>query len=154
MAGGSAGAGVSAVKTPKPPRTPEAAVLRACLRYLSVAGIEAWRNNSGLAMLPGRGGKPQPVRFGKKGAPDICGYMPDGRALYVECKASDGKLRPEQAEFLSRAQKAGCVCIVARSLDDLEAGLLGARHVHPDKPFTRDEQALKLNTPSWRKGAA
>lgn len=78
-------------------------------------------------MLPGKGGKPQPVRFGKKGLPDICGYLSDGRALYVECKASDGKLRPEQEAFLDRARKAGCVVILARSVDDLIAGLKQAR---------------------------
>jgi hypothetical protein len=104
-------------------RTPESAVLRACLSYLSIKGIEHWRTNTGMAMLPGRGGKLQPVRFGKKGVPDICGYLPDGRAMFVEAKASDGKLSPEQSLFLDRARKAGCVCIVARSLDDLIAGL-------------------------------
>ena len=107
----------------KRPRTPEAAVLRACLDLLAMRNINAWRNNTGLAMLPGKGGKPQPVRFGRKGQADIIGYMPDGRFLAVECKASDGKTTPEQDAFLENVQKAGGVAIVARSLDDLIVGL-------------------------------
>lgn len=117
---------LSAAEYRKSVRVPESAVLKACLRYLNAQGIEAFRMNTGMAMLPGKGGKPQPVRFGKKGLPDICGYMPDGRALYVECKASDGKLRPEQEAFLDRARRAGCVCVVARSVEDLVVGLAKA----------------------------
>jgi len=74
-------------------------------------------------MLKGKGGKPQPVRFGRRGQADILGFMPDGRFLAVECKASDGKLRPEQELFLGRVRRAGGVAIVARSVDDLIAGL-------------------------------
>ena len=102
----------------------ESQVLKACLAYLNVRGIEAFRMNTGMAMLPGRGGKLQPVRFGKKGLPDICGYMNDGRALFVECKSTIGRLRPEQVAFLERAERAGCVVVVARSIEDLQkAGL-------------------------------
>lgn len=105
-------------------KTPESAVLRACLQYLAIRGIVAWRTNSGMAMLPGKGGKLQPVRFGGvKGSPDIHGYLPGGRALYVECKSSVGKLSPDQKAFLERASAAGCLCIVAHSLDDLIAAL-------------------------------
>jgi hypothetical protein len=111
----------------KAPVVPEAAVLRACLSYLAVRGIEAWRTNSGLAMLPGRGGRPQPVRFGKRGVADILGFLPDGRFLAVECKSSTGKLRPEQAVFLERVNRAGGVGIVARSLDDLISALNDAK---------------------------
>ena len=107
-------------------RTPESAVLRACLHYLSLRGIEHFRFNSGAAMLPGRGGKLQPVRFGAKGAPDILGVLPGGRMVAVECKASDGKLRPEQELFLERLRAAGALCIVARSVDDLVQGLEAA----------------------------
>jgi len=64
------------------------------------------------------------VRFGKKGMPDIHGYLNDGRALYVECKSATGRLRPEQVAFLERAERCGCVVVVARSVDDLQkAGL-------------------------------
>lgn len=110
----------------KKPRTPESAVLRACLSYLAVRGIRAWRNNSGLAMFAGKSGKPRPVRFGKQGQADILGYMPDGRFVAVECKASDGKATPDQEEFLADVRRAGGVAILARSLDELIAGLEAA----------------------------
>jgi hypothetical protein len=74
-------------------------------------------------MLPGKGGKSQPVRFGKRGQSDIIGYLPDGRFLAVETKASDGKPTPEQEAFLEAVRMAGGVAILARSLDDLIAGL-------------------------------
>ena len=105
-------------------RTPEAAVLSACLRYLSARGIVAWRNNKGAGRFRNKSGGERFLRFGgPDGAPDIVGYMPDGRALFVECKASDGRIRPEQQEFIARARKAGCVAVIVRSLDELIAAL-------------------------------
>jgi len=115
-------AAVLAVALPDPsPKVSESAILKSCLHYLNLRGIEAFRMNTGMAMLPGRGGKLQPVRFGKKGLPDICGYLDGGRALFVEVKSATGKLRPEQRAFLERAERCGCKVVVARSVDDLIA---------------------------------
>jgi len=118
-------------RAPKAQKVRESIVLRACLHYLTVLGIEAWRNNTGLAMLPGKGGKPQPVRFGKRGQADILGFFPAGHALAgrflaIECKSSAGKLWPDQEAFLLRVRRAGGVAILARSLDELIAGLARA----------------------------
>ena len=96
----------------------ESQVLKSCLHYLQVRGIECWRANVGSMTIPGT---TRFVRFGKKGMPDIQGYMNDGRALFVECKSATGRLRPEQVAFLERAERAGCVVVVARSIDDLKA---------------------------------
>lgn len=99
----------------------EAAVLKACLHYLKIRGVECWRANVGSMTIPGTS---RFVRFGKKGMPDIQGYLSDGRALFCECKSATGALRPEQKEFLRRAALAGCKVVVARSVDDLiRAGL-------------------------------
>lgn len=72
-----------------------------------------------MAMLRGKGGKMQPVRFSRRGVSDIIGFTRDGHFLAVECKASDGKLRPEQEEFLGKVKKAGGFSAVARSVDEL-----------------------------------
>ena len=112
---------VVAALTEPPKKVSESAILKSCLHYLNLRGIEAFRMNTGMAMLPGRGGKLQPVRFGKKGLPDICGYLDGGRALFVEVKSATGKLRPEQVVFLERAERCGCKVVVARSVDDLIA---------------------------------
>lgn len=106
------------------PKIRESLVLRACLHYLATLGIEAWRTNSGMVMV-GEGKGRRPLRFGKKGLPDILGYLPGGQALFIECKGTGGKLRPEQEAFLDRARRAGCLCIVAYSIDDVAYALKG-----------------------------
>jgi len=50
----------SAVTRARKPRTPESAVLRACLEYLALRWVYAWRNNSGAVALGGGSG---PQRF-------------------------------------------------------------------------------------------
>lgn len=96
-------------------------VLRACLDYLTMRGIECWRNNTGAMTIPGT---KRFVRFGKPGVPDILGYLDDGRFLAVECKSAIGRLSPAQVAFLERAERCGCKVVVARSIDDLQkAGL-------------------------------
>lgn len=101
----------------------EAPILRAVLEYLRYhpAVARAWRQNSGAAKLGDRF-----IRFTDEvGLPDICGFMKDGRALYVEVKAPKGRPAYWQQQFLDAAAKAGCVAGVARSLDDA-AALLSA----------------------------
>ena len=94
---------------------PEGDLVRACLAYLEAAGVFAWRNNSGMAMLPGRGGKPQPVRFGgMPGASDILGVLLGGRFLAVECKVGKGKLSEAQRRFLERVDQMGGLALVVR----------------------------------------
>jgi hypothetical protein len=98
----------------------EAEVLRACLDYLAVRGIFAWRNNSGAVPLEGG----RFIRFGYKGSPDILGILPGGKMLCIECKSARGKLSEEQKNFKVRVEKSGGIYIIARGIEDLEeAGL-------------------------------
>ena len=99
--------------------TPEGAVVSACLDYLAVRGIHAWRNNSGVSRPERRDGSRGFVRFGHVGSADILGVMPGGKFLAVECKAPRGNLSRHQIEFLDRVRQEGGVAIVARSVDDL-----------------------------------
>jgi hypothetical protein len=94
-----------------------ASVLAALSRHPTVA--RCWRQNTGSGKLVRGSGVSQYIRFGFKGQPDIGGFMKDGRALYVECKAVGGRLTPEQAAFLEAASAAGCVAFVARNIDDV-----------------------------------
>jgi hypothetical protein len=41
----------------------------------------------------------------------------------VECKAPDGRLSPEQREFLNEFERLGGVAVVARSFRELDAAL-------------------------------
>jgi hypothetical protein len=100
-------------------RVRESSVLRAVLEYLRYHPrvAKAWRQNSGAVTIEGRH-----VRFTDEvGIPDICGFLKDGRGLYIECKAPGGRLTYWQTRFLEAAEKAGCVCGVVRSVDEVEA---------------------------------
>ena len=103
--------------------TPEGTVVREVLAFLKHHPKVAWfhRMNTGVAMLPGRGGVPQPVRFGFAGCSDILGQMTDGRLLAIECKAPGGKCSKPQEEFLRMVHCHNGVALVARSVADLGA---------------------------------
>jgi hypothetical protein len=55
-----------------------------------------------------------------KGSADILGCLPGGRFLAIEVKAPDGRLSPEQREFLADIRGLGGIAIVARSYRDIE----------------------------------
>ena len=99
--------------------TPEGAIVKACLEYLNLKGIFAWRNNSGAL----RDKTNRPVMFGKPGSADILGILPGGKFICVECKAGKGKPTEKQKEFLGRISKMGGCAILAWSVNDVEKGL-------------------------------
>ena len=55
----------------------------------------------------------------KAGAPDITIQMSNGPAIYVECKAYSGRLTPPQKDFRDWFNRAGCLWVCARTLDDV-----------------------------------
>jgi hypothetical protein len=99
-----------------------AAALVEVLKVLRNHPAEAWceRQNSGAAKVGGRF-----IRFGWRGCSDVLGMMKDGRLLAVECKAKGGRLRPEQAAFLSLVRRFGGVAFVARDCRDVLRALDG-----------------------------
>ena len=102
----------------------EAEIQRACLDWLRAHHIPAWRQNSRVFMVPGRGGRMRPLRAGVKGCADILGLLPPlGRLLAIEVKSPTGRVTPEQAEFLRVIAAAGGCALVVRSLEDLVAGV-------------------------------
>ena len=108
----------------------ETATVRAILQYLHLRGYLAWRQNSRVVMLPGRGGKPAPYRMGGvKGMADIIGCAPKtdgvhvvlvGRFFAIEVKSADGKPTPEQTAFLAAVVRAGGIAFVAKSVRDVQ----------------------------------
>ncbi|MBL8967690.1 MAG: VRR-NUC domain-containing protein [Spirochaetaceae bacterium] len=105
--------------------TPEGEVLNACLEYLRLRRVYAWRNNSGAVKLRGAAGaRDRFVRYGKPGSSDILGILDDGRFLAIECKAPRGKGPTEaQRDFLEDIRKRGGLAFVARSVEDMEREL-------------------------------
>jgi hypothetical protein len=84
--------------------TPENRVKTEVMKYLKLRRIYCWSNPSGAVRVrPGKF-----MSFGKKGSADIIGLLaPDGKFLAVETKAPDGRLSPEQKQFLAGIREQG-----------------------------------------------
>lgn len=109
----------------------EAEVQRDILKALAQAGITAFAFDSGAKAMRSRAGAGG-ASAGAAGLPDIIGWLPGGRALFIEVKrpgfygggAWTGKTKPAgrvsdaQAAFLGHAISAGCAAGVAWSIDD------------------------------------
>lgn len=128
---------------------PESAILRAVFKYLATRpDLRAWRNATGTAIsMDGR----NIIRFGIDGQADISGILADGRRLEIETKTQKGRLSKEQQNYRDMILRFNGVYIVARSADDVHAGLLMAeRHTlrHAPQPAqqrstTTTQQALE-----------
>jgi hypothetical protein len=105
----------------------ETVLVRACLDYLCLKGILAWRtNNTGVY-------DPTHKRFrafrGLKGVSDILGILDGGRLLAIETKSATGRLSADQKWFLDEVARRGGLALVvwgvkelAEALDGLQAG--------------------------------
>lgn len=98
----------------------ESFVVNACLDFLQIKKIFAWRNNTGAV----KAGKNRFIRFGHVGSADIIGVCPDGRILCIECKRpKGGRLSEPQKEFLDCINRNGGIGIVVNSIESLESQL-------------------------------
>lgn len=98
----------------------ETEIVRACLEYLAVKKIFAWRQNQGVIPT----GSGQFRRFaGLRGVSDILGVLPGGTILCVEVKSEKGRESEYQEEFQKKVSDLGGVACVVRSVDELEADL-------------------------------
>lgn len=95
------------------------------LQKLELFGIlRVWRQNTGMAQYEDSKGKQRRVRFGTPGISDICGYMRDGRALFIEIKKEGLKKgTPHQEAFIANAKRMGCIAFIAQSNEDIEREL-------------------------------
>ena len=60
----------------------------------------------------------------RPGWPDLTAVMPfTGRALLIEVKAPEGRLRPVQAQMIEELKAAGALVVVARSTREVEQAL-------------------------------
>ena len=59
------------------------------------------------------------------GIPDLIGVLaPEGRFLAIEVKTERGQLSPYQEKWLGQFKACGGVAFVARSVEDVEKGLI------------------------------
>ncbi len=103
-------------------------VQKTCLEWLALWGATAIRVNSGVMAVEKRR-----VKFNDQpGCSDVLACLPpDGRMLALELKRpgrdrTDPKRAAEQDSFRRKVVKSGGLAIVARSLDELLAGLKAA----------------------------
>ena len=66
------------------------------------------------------------ISIGNKGVSDVLGCLPGGRLLAIEIKTPNGKVSPEQKEFLGKVNALGGLAFVARGIDDVVKNLQGA----------------------------
>lgn len=125
MVGGAGRARRVGAPKPKPFVPTEAQVLRGVLDYLEhEPRVLCWRQNTGGAKLPGKGGKLQYVRFSVTGAADITGMIrATGRRLEVEVKRPGGEQSDEQREFQIRVELGGAAYLVVTSIADCKLQL-------------------------------
>ena len=107
-------------------KTKEGDVLKACLDYLELRGIFAWRNNSGAVVSSytrkGDGKtKSRFIRYGYPGSGDIIGLLPHGRFLSIEVKKPGSRTEPKRKEaqeaFAARIRASGGLALRVDSLD-------------------------------------
>lgn len=53
-----------------------------------------------------------------KGHPDLYGFRPDGKVFYIEVKNANGRVRPEQKQFIKTVKARGALAGIARSVED------------------------------------
>ena len=119
---------VFAPPKPKPKRRTraadrESAVVRECLLWLRRYGALVIRSHSGLVVLSNG----YWMKQGMAGWPDICGVLPDGRFVAVECKARrGGRQSAAQKRIEQEIRDRNGVYIRARSAEDIQNGITDA----------------------------
>ncbi len=124
--------GIDSASGPRPKRaarrkTPESAVLAACLKLLKLRRVFHWRSNNTGVYDPTR--KVFRSFSGLRGVADILLVLPPhGRMLAIEAKAADGRQSKEQKAFQASVEASGGIYWIVRSdrelerlLDELEA---------------------------------
>jgi len=102
----------------------ETEIVKAILEYLRARGLWAERRNSRVLMLPGKGGRLRPVRFGGvKGASDIIAIGLQGRFMAIEVKRPGGKATVEQDMYLREIRRHGGLAFVATGWQDVAVAL-------------------------------
>ncbi|HZP06813.1 MAG TPA: hypothetical protein VFB43_18075 [Terracidiphilus sp.] len=108
--------------------TPESAVKRAILDYLTARHILAFRMQSGVSFAEYKG-RQRAIPYGTPGMADLLAFPEvDGRPhpLWIECKTQKGKQSELQKYFQTMVTDRGHTYIVARCIEDVEATLASA----------------------------
>ena len=94
----------------------------AYLRHALPPEVVAWHTPNGELRDPRTAAKLKGMLV-VPGVPDFTLVLPNGQTAFIELKAGDGQLSPEQIEFRQRVVALRCGYAVCRSLDEVEATL-------------------------------
>lgn len=100
------------------------------LSWLSFKGIFAWKVKSVGTFDPVKKVFRTPARNYLKGVADILGIY-KGKPLAIEVKSKKGKLSEHQRLFLIRFHENGGIAIIAKSVEDVEQGLMMGKLLNP-----------------------
>jgi penicillin-binding protein-related factor A (putative recombinase) len=98
--------------------TPEGLIKKDICDYLRARGVFFWMQQAGK--IPGRKNSSKNSR---NGVSDILGSY-KGRLMAIEVKTKTGRVSTEQTEFLELVNRTGGIGFVARSVEDVQKGLL------------------------------
>lgn len=102
--------------------TKESQLHTAILQFLKWNKIMAWKCNNAVSYIQGR----RIINFQDEngqsiqGVPDIMGYFPDGKSLFIEVKRGKGKPTEYQRNFIENALSQNCISFFAWSVDDVK----------------------------------
>lgn len=106
------------------PPSKEKDIQKSILSYLSIMKIAHSATNADRAWGKGGGVRQSKV---SKGWPDISAVLPvyiggelHGVAFFIECKTEKGSIKPYQKDQLRELSENGAICVVARSVKDVQ----------------------------------
>ena len=119
-------------KRTAPPGQSEAEIQKAIVQYLILSKWLVVRINSGAQAVDGRFLRTYTIENNGRssGMPDVIAVK-DGRWLLLEVKTSKGRLSESQQDFHQLATAYGVQVHVVRSIDDVEALVMGPAHQEP-----------------------
>jgi hypothetical protein len=82
--------------------------------------LKIWRINCGTSRS---WDEPRAIKGAPAGHADLAGILADGRALYIEVKTAKGRQSEPQVRFEAMVKKFKGVYILARSVDEAQAGV-------------------------------
>ena len=79
---------------------------------------KVWNVTTGVFKV-GQGKRARWIRTFPTGTPDLMGFRySDGKMFFIEVKNANGRVSPEQKEFIKWAEGHPILCGVARSVED------------------------------------
>jgi hypothetical protein len=122
---------------PKPPSkrgSPERDFQRTALKWLRAVLPPGSMVAASVNEQRGSGTDEERMRYGAarkrsgvvSGWPDLTAVVANGPVVFIELKAPKGRLSASQIDVHARLRSAGHIVIVAKTIDDLRAGLRAA----------------------------